>query len=154
MALQILVPRYRENPNEKVYSLYHGVSSDGRTVTALTKASADRNRLETVKTYGAPLPRGQGGQIATIILGGMETSLAEVRDILAAKQEKKFVPRRSGNEIADMCRFVLERRNEAILAARKSAYPAQRKKTVRLLLPVGYTMRQTSVPGLRLRVRA
>lgn len=153
MALIILTPKYRENPNGKVYSLYHGVSVTGRTVTALTMPSADRNRLETTRVYGKALPRGQGGQIATLILGGMETSLAEMRDIMAAKQEKRFVPRRGNGEIADMCRFLLERRNEAILMARKSR-PTQGKKPVRMLLPVGYRMEQTSIPGLRLRVRA
>lgn len=151
--IDILVPKYRDDPNAKVHSLYHGVSANGGTVTAVTKPSVDGKRLETTRVYGAPLPRGQGGQIGILILGGMETTLDEVRDILAAKREKKFVPRRSGSEIAEMCRMVQARRNEEIMRQRQHSTQAPKKK-VRLLLPVGYRMEQTSVPGLRVRVRS
>ncbi len=153
--MEILTTKYRRDPNAKVYSLYSGVSRHGGTVTTLVKPSADRNRLEATSVYGPPMPRGQGGQVAVLILGGMETTLAEVQDILEAKRQKKFVPRRGPGEIVQMCQFLQERRNEAIRYYRKNPSEAPRpKKTVRLLLPVGYKMAQTNEPGLRVRVRA
>ncbi len=156
--METLIPKYRYHPNEKVYSLFSGVSSGGRTVTAVVKASADRNRLEKTVTYGTGIPRGQGGRVAVLVLGGMETTLDEMQYILQSKQEKKFVPRRNGSDIAEMCRLLQARRNEQIEALRKylvgnpSEIP-QKKRTVRLHLPVGFRYVPTSEPGFRVLAR-
>lgn len=153
--MDFLVPKYRRDPNEKVYSLYNGVSSNGATVTTLVKPSADRNRLEATRVDGPPIPRGQGGRIAVLVLGGMETTLDEMQYILEARREKKFVPKRGPGEISQMCQLLQERRNEAIKHLRKNPSEAQRpKRKIRLFLPVGYRMAPTGEPGLRVRVRA
>lgn len=153
--MDFLVPKYRPDPNAKVFSLYSGVSASGGTVTTLVKPSADRNHLEATRTYGPMMPRGQGGQIAVLILGGMETTLAEVQDILEAKRQKKFVPRRGPGEISQMCQFLQERRNEAIKYFRRNPSEAPKpRRRVGLYLPTGYRMVPTSEPGLRMRVRS
>ncbi len=162
MAVELLLNRHKPNPNEKVHSLYHGVSAYGGTVTALTKVAADGNHLETTRVYGAPLARGQGGQIATLILGGLETSLDEMLDILETKKHKKFVPKRADSDIVKAIRKEIDRRNDAIRYFKKNPSEVSRdgfnrvpkKKKVVMYLPVGYRMKQTSVPGLQLRVRA
>lgn len=157
MAVEILVPKYRRNPNEKVYSIYSGVAPGNRTVTTVIKPSADRNHLEATREYGAGLPRGQGGRIAVLVLGGLETTLDEMQYIIEAKQQQKFKPKRKNREIADMCRLLLERRNERIEQARKffKANPSEkpRKRTVRLHLPVGYKYVPTAEPGLNILAR-
>lgn len=156
--MQILVPKYRQDPNAKVHSMYQGVATGGRTVTTLVKPSVDRNRLEATRVYGPGLVRGAGGRVAVLVLGGMETSLDEVQDILAMKWGQKFVPRRNNAEIVAMCRRAAERRNERIEAAR--AYfkrnPSELPKTkrrVRLHLPVGVRYVQTNEPGLKILAR-
>jgi hypothetical protein len=155
MLMDFLVPKYRRNPNEKVYSLYSGVSNTGGTVTTLVKPSEDRNHLEATRTYGPMMPRGQGGQVAVLILGGMETTLDEMEYILEAKRQKKFVPQRGPREISQMCQLLQERRNEAIKFFRRNPSEAPRpKKRIRLYLPVGYKMAPTREPGFRVRVRA
>ena len=151
--MDILVPKYRRNPNERVESLYFGVAQGNRTVTTLVKPSLDRNRLEASRAYGPMLPRGSGGQVAVLVLGGMETTLAEMEYILEAKRQKRFVPRRSNHEIADMCRLLTERRNDQIRYLRKNPSEAPKRRPVRLLLPRGYRFVRTSEPGLRVRVR-
>ena len=156
--MEILVPKFRPNPNEMVASIYSGVASGRRTVTSITKVSADRNHMETTRVYGPGLPRGQGGHIGVLVLGGMVTTLDEMQYIVAAKQEKKFVARRTPSDIAGMCRLVAERRNEQIEAARKRAIgnPSEmprKRRTVRLHLPVGVRYVGTSEPGLRVLAR-
>ncbi len=156
--MDILTNKFARNPNEMVASVYSGVASGGRTVTTITKASADRNHMETTKVYGPGIPRGQGGHIGVLVLGGMVTTLDEMEYIVAAKKEKRFVPRRNPSDIAGMCRLIAERRNEQIEAARKQAThnPSempQKRRTVRLHLPVGVRYVGTDVPGLRVLAR-
>ena len=152
--MEIYAPKYRRNPNEKVESLYVGVASGGRIVTTVVKPSLDRNRMEATRTYGPGLPRGEGGRIAVLVLAGMETTLDEVEYLVAAKQNKKFVPRRGPGEIAAMGRLLLERRNEEILARRKylKVNPSEApkpKRRARLYLPVGLRYVGTNEPGVR-----
>ena len=154
-VMEFFVPKYRRNPNEKVESLYYGVAPGGQVVTSLVKPSQDRKRMEATKTYEPGIPRGQGGNIATLIIGGMETTLDEMEDILAIKKqqekEKGFVPRRSNKEIADLCHILLEQRNDRVRYLRKNPSEAPKPKpTVRLHLPVGCRMVDTPVPGLRI----
>lgn len=153
--MEFFVPKYRRNPNEMVSSLYYGVAPGGTVVTRLVKKSPTADKTEVTRTYEPGIPRGQGGNIATLIIGGMETTLDEMEDILAIKKqkekEKAFVPRRSNKEIADLCHILLERRNDAIRHFRKnpSEGPTPKPK-VRLHLPVGYRMATTPEPGLRI----
>ncbi len=154
--MQVLVPKYRRNPNEKIEALYSGVTHGNRTVTTVVKPSLDRSRLEKTRVYGPALPRGQSGLAAVLVLGGMETTLDEMEYILEARRAKKFVPKRGMSEIAEMCRLVTERRNEAIMEARKRApkvTPPAPRRTVRLYLPSGYKWARTAEPGLRVAVR-
>lgn len=147
--MDFLVPKYRRNPNEKIHSLYQGVANGNRTVTTLVKPGLERNNLEATRTFGPGLEPGQGGQVAVLILGGLETTLDEMEYILEARREKKFVPRRSGKEIAEMCYLLLERRNDLIRHRQKNPSEKPKKRRVRLHLPVGYRMVPTAVPGLR-----
>lgn len=147
-------PKYRRDPNERIVSLYAGVASGHRTVTRILRPSEDKNRLVIDKVYGPGLPRGQGGRIAVLVIGGMETTLDEMEDILEAKRQKKFVPRRGPGEIADMCRYLIERRNDRIKYLRKNPSEAPKKRrTVRLHLPVGYRYSKTSERGLKILAR-
>ena len=153
--MEILIPKYRRNPNEKIESIYSGVAPGNRTVTTVVRPSFDRNRLEATRVYGPGLPRGVGGRIAVLVLGGMETTLDEMEYILQARQEEKFMPRRGPGEIADMCRLLSERRNEQIRQMRKNQNLIRmpRRKPVRLHLPVGYRYVGTSEPGLKVLAR-
>ena len=156
--MDILTSNFKRDGNAKVQSLYAGVALGGRTVTTIVKPSADGNRMEATKVYGPGLAPGQGGRIAVLVLGGMETTLDEMEYIIAAKREQKFVPRRTGGEIAEMCRLLQMRRNEQIEAQRKhlAGNPSEapkKKRTVRLHLPVGYRMAKTGVEGLRILAR-
>lgn len=146
-------PKYRRDPNAKVESLYYGVTSGNHTVTTLIKKAPDRDRMEATRTYGPMLARGEGGQIAVLILGGMETTLDEMEYILEAKRQKKFVPRRDGKEIAAMCFELLNRRNDMVRHYQKNPSERPKKKTVRLHLPVGYRYMPTKEPGLRVLAR-
>ena len=150
--MQILLQNHKDSPNQMVHSVYSGVSRYGGTVTSITKPSADRQRMETTSIYGPALPRGQGGMIGVLVLGGMETTLAEVRDIIAARQAKKFVPKRNQSEITQMCRLVADRRNELIMEARKRVGPKPKRKVV-LHLPVGFRYVNTREPGLKVLAR-
>jgi hypothetical protein len=155
--VEIVTTNYRRNPNEKVESLYVGVASGHRTVTAIVKPSLDRNRMEATKVYGPGIPRGVGGRIGVLVLGGMETTLDEMEYLVAAKQAKKFVPKRGEGEIVAMGRVLLERRNEEIEARRKylKANPSEmpKKRTARLYLPAGFRYMATSEPGLKILAR-
>ena len=151
--MEILIPKFRRNGNEKVLSLYQGVAPGGRTVTTLVRPSLDRNRMEATRVYSSGLPRGAGGRIAVLVLGGMETTLDEMEYILEAKRQKKFVPRRGPGDIVAMCRLVAERRNEEIMRQRRNPTNMPKKRRVRLHLPVGVKYVGTSEPGLRVLAR-
>ena len=147
--MDFLIPKYRRDPNEKVHSLYSGVAHGNRTVTTLIKKSRTEDKMEATRTWGEPeLGRGESGRAMVLVIGGMETSLDEVEYILQAKQEKKFVPKRSPGDIVRMCEFVADRRNELIKHLRKNPSEAPKKRTVRMYLPVGYRYVPTSEPGL------
>jgi len=150
--MRYFAPKYRYDPNEKVDSLYYGVSPGGQTVTKVVKRSRTNDGLEATRTYAPGIPRGEGGNIATLIIGGMETTLAEMEDILEAKKEKKWVPRRSNSDIVEMCRYLIEQRNDAIRYFRKNPSEAPPKKKITLHLPVGCRMVDAPVPGLRVRI--
>lgn len=146
-------PKYRRDPNEMVHSLYYGVGAGATTLTRTVKKSRDGDHMEDTRIYGPGLARGEGGQIGILILGGMETTLDEMEYLLEAKKQKKFVPRKDGKEIADMCRLLMERRNERIKYFRKNPSEIPKKKTVRLHLPVGVRYVNTSEPGLKILAR-
>lgn len=146
-------PKHRRNPNEKVDTLYFGVASGNRTVTRLVKKSRVADSMEATQSYGPGLQRGVGGQIACLILGGMETSLDEIEYILEAQKEKRFVPERKSGEIAAMCQVLAERRNERFKHFRENPSEVPKKRSVRLHLPVGYRMQQTSEPGFKILAR-
>lgn len=157
--MDILTNRFKRNPNEKIHSLYHGVTSGGLTVTTIVRPSVDKQRMEATKVYGPGMKRGQGGHVAVLVIGGMETTLDEMEYILQAKRAKGFTPRRKSGEIADMCRLLIERRNEQIEAARKlvagnPSMAPKKKRTVRLHLPVGFRYVQSKEPGLKVLMRA
>lgn len=110
--------------------------------------------METTRIYGAGLPRGQGGLIGVLVLGGMETSLDEMEYIAEARREKKFVPQRDPSDIVNMTRLVLERRNDLIRHFRKNPSEAPKLKPRRgLYLPRGYRLVPTKEPGLKIVAR-
>jgi len=151
--MELLIPKYRRNPNEKVESAYWGVANGMRTVSAVVKPSHDRNRLEATGEYGKGLPRGEGGRIGILVLGGMETTLDEVEYILESKRHKQFKAQRKSYEVAQMCRVLAEQRSERIEAARKmlQANPSLAKAMPRkqLYLPTGYRYVATQEPGMK-----
>ena len=152
--MQVLVPKFRRDPNEMVSAIYSGVASGNRTVTTIRKRHPLEDRMESVRVFGPALPRGQGGRVAVLVLGGMETTLDEMEYIVAAKQAQKFVPQRGASEISQMCRLLADRRNEQIMDARKRAPAAPRpKRRVRLHLPVGFRYVGAGVPGLKVLAR-
>ena len=156
--MDYLVPKYRRNPNAKIQALYQGVADGHTTVTRVVKPSLDGNRMEATSEYGPGLPRGQGGRIGVLVLGGMETTLDEMEYLLESRRQKPFVPQRTGGEVARMCRSLMERRNEQIehwrkYVARNPSEAPKPKKTVRLHLPVGYRYVGTSEPGLKVLAR-
>jgi len=152
--MDFFIPNHRRDGNAKVDSLYVGVSPGGQTVTALRKPSADGKRMETTRTYSPGLARGEGGQIATLVLGGMETTLDEMEFIAESKKQKKFIPRRDRTDIVKMCRMILERRNQAIRDNKGLATKAaSAKPKVTLHLPVGYRYVGTKEPGLKVLAR-
>ena len=155
--MDILIQKYKRDPNGKVDSVYSGIASGGRTVTTVRRPSADQNQMETTRVYGPPLPRGEGGRVGVLVLGGMETSLDEMEYILEAKRQKPFVPRRTNGEVADMCRDILIRRNELIEELRKTLLtrmaPKPPKRTVKIHLPVGCRYMPTREAGLKVLVR-
>lgn len=153
-------PKHRRDPNALVDSLYIGVAPGGRTVTSIKKHAVDGDRMETTRTYGPGLPRGQSGNVGHLILGGMATTLAEMEDLAAAKMErnKEFQPINSPSEIVKRCRELIALRNEQIEDARKrrglsiTATPPA-KKAPALYLPVGCSMVPTREPGLHVLAR-
>lgn len=151
--MEHFTPKYRRDPNAKVQSLYSGVASGGRTVTKLVKVGRDGNHMEAVREYGPGLARGQGGMVAVLVIGGMETTLDEMEYLVEARKQKPFVPRRSKGEIVQMCHLLQQRRNDLIQHYQKNPSEAPKKKTVRLHLPVGMRYVGTSVPGLKVLAR-
>lgn len=153
--MEILVPKYRRDPNAMVHSAYVGVAHGNHTVTTIKSFNKNTETMETTRVYGAnPIARGQSGHIATLILGGMVTTLDEISDMVLAIKEKKFVRQRSSSEIATMCHMLQERRNEKIKYWRKnpSEVPKVKPKRPGLFLPRGYRMVKTSEPGFRIAV--
>ena len=148
--MEFFAPKYRDDPNEKVAYLYHGIAPGGRVITKIVKADPEKKHLVSESSFGPGIPRGQGGNIGTLIIGGMETTLAEMRDIMAAKQEKKWVPRRSDSDVVDMCRYLLEKRNDLIRHYRKNPSEAPKVPKPVLYLPVGCRMVDTVEPGLKI----
>lgn len=144
-------PKYRKDPNAMVQSLYRGVSRSGQIETRIVKPDADGNHLEVTRTYESGLPRGQGGIIGNLILGGMVTTQAEMEDILAEKQEKKWVPKNTNSQIVKNIRELQAARNDRIEHLRKhpSEAPAVKKKNV-LFLPVGVKWANTQIPGFQI----
>ena len=153
--VEILGNRFRRDPNAMVHSAYVGVAHGARTVTKVVAVNKDADRMETTRSYGAGIPRGQGGRIATLILGGMETTLDEIEYMLEGIKEKKFVPQRTPGDISKMCQMVAERRNDQIKHWRKnpSEVPKAKPKRPGLYLPKGYRMVQTPIPGFRVAAR-
>ena len=148
--MELLTHKYRRNPNAMVTTAYVGVASGNRTVTRVTAVNKDADRLESSRVYGAGIPRGQGGRVATLILGGMETTLDEIEYMLEGIKEKKFVPQRKPGDIVAMCRMVAERRNERIKYLRKNPSEAPKRKPGPVLhLPVGFRMVDAGLPGAR-----
>ena len=157
MPIEVLFPKYKRDPNAKIEALYSGVANGWRTVTTVVQPSQDKNSLEASRSYGPGMPRGQGGRVAVLVLGGMETTLDEMEYILEERQQTPFVPRYTGGEIAAMCRQLQERRNEQREAAMKhlQANPSEapRKRKVVVYLPVGCRFVPTSEPGLEVLMR-
>lgn len=155
--MEFLVPKYRRDPNEKIESIYAGVAHGNQTVVRVVKPSLDRNRMEATSAYGPGLARGQGGLVAVLVLGGMETTLDEMEYIVANKQAKEFKPRRKEGEIASMCRLLLARRLEQYEARRKylkgNPSEAPKRKRVRFYLPTGYRFVNTPEPGFQVVAR-
>ena len=153
--MEILTHNFRRDPNAMVHSAYVGVAPGMTTVTRVTALNKDADLFDTTKEYGEGIPRGQGGRIATLILGGVVTTLDEIEYIVQGIKEKKFVPLRKPGEISLMCQAVAERRNEQIKYWRKNPSEAPKAKPRRrgLYLPKGYRMVQTSEPGFRVAVR-
>ena len=153
--MDFLIPKYRRDGNAKVSTAYVGIVPGGRTVTRVTSVNKNTDRFESTRAYGAGMPRGQGGRVGTFILGGMETTLDEIEDMVEGIKEKKFVPQRGSAEIAQMCRHLIEKRNETIKYLRKNPSEAPKKRPAgpQFYLPVGYRMAETPVPGLRVAVK-
>ena len=153
--MEILTNKYKRDGNAMVSTAYVGVAPGGGTVTRVTSVNKNTDSFESTRAYGAGMPRGASGRVGTFILGGMETTLVEIEDMLVGIKEKKFVPQRGSAEIAQMCRHLIERRNDRIKYLRKnpSEAPKPKRKGPTLLLPVGYRMVDTPVPGLRVAVK-
>ena len=153
--MELLTNKYRRNPNAMIHSAYLGVGDGHTTVTRITAVNRDADRMETTRAYGVGIPRGQGGRIATLVLGGMETTLDEIEYILQGVKEKKFVPKRTNGDIVTMCRMLAERRNAQVKYLRKNPSEAPKRKLARrrLYLPVGYRMADTSEPGFKIAMK-
>ena len=150
--MEILVPKYRRDPNAMVHSAYVGLAPGNRSVTTINKWNKNTERMETDRVYGQnTLPRGASGQVGTFILGGFVTTLDEVEYLAQAAREKKFVQQRSSKEIANMCRMLIERRNERIKYLRRNPSEApKRPRGPAFYLPRGVRMVNTAEPGLRI----
>ena len=148
-------PKFRPDPNEKVLSLYRGIAPGGGTVTSLVRRSRTEDRMDKTSVRGPrELERGESGLAGVLVIGGMETTLAEVQYILEERRQRPFVQQRSCGEIAEMCAILRERRNRTIRYYRKNPSEAPKpKKKVRLYLPVGIRYMPTSEPGLKVLAR-
>lgn len=147
-------PRFRRDPNEKVDSIYIGVASGNRTITSIRKRSRTADAMETsLLEEGPMMPRAQGGQIGTLILGGMETSLDEMEELLQATREERFVPERTPGDIVRMCEYLADWRNERIKHLRRNPSERLRQRRPGLYLPLGYRLAPTNEPGMRITVR-
>ena len=154
--MEHFTPHFRRDPNAKVDSVYYGVAPGARLVTSVIKKHPVEDRMETTRAYGPGMPRGQGGQVGVFILGGMETTLDEMEYLLQRQKEKMaapFVPQRSGKEIADMCRVLMERRNDRVKYFKVNPSEKPKKRPVRLHLPVGVRWMPTPVPGFQIAAR-
>ena len=148
--METFTPKFRRDGNQKIHSIYYGVANGHQVAKVVMAPSWDHSRMDRTITREQGLPRGASGEAAVIILGGMETTLDEMEYILEAHRQKKFVQRRDGREIAQMCQALMERRNDAIRYYRRNPSEApKKKKTVRLHLPVGYRYVDTAVPGFK-----
>lgn len=144
--VEILTQKFKRNGNAMVHSAYVGVAPGHSTVTRITAVNKDADRMETTRAYGTGLPRGAGGRVATLVLGGMETTLDEIEYMLEGIREKKFVPQRKPGEISQMCRMLAERRNERIKYLRKNPSEAPKRIGQLLYLPRRVRVMPTHVP--------
>ncbi len=133
-----------------IHSVYQGPGPGGSTVTRVVKKSPDGDYLEATQSFETGLERGQGGLAAVLVLGGRVTTLDEMQYILEVRRNKTWIPKRTNNEVAEMCQHLGERHNEAVMEARKRNPNPPKKKPVTLYLPVGYRMAETSEPGLKI----
>lgn len=148
--MDFFFPKFKRDPNEKIESLYYGVAHGHQVVTTIVKPSVDRNRMETTRMAAEPgMARGEGGRIATLILGGMETTLDEMEYILEEAKQKRFEFKRTRQDIVKMAHVLLERRNDAIKYYRKNPSEAPKPRPKQLFLPVGCRLVDTNEPGLR-----
>ncbi len=152
--MEFFTPKYRRDPNAPVHSAYIGLTQGRKVVTRIVKRNPD-GKMETTIIEEPHLQPGEGGFVAHIILGGMETSLAEIEYLIEANREKKFVPRKSNKQVADMCRLLLEKRNEQIKYLRKNPSELSNlpKRKPILHLPVGFHYKDTPEPGLKILAR-
>ncbi len=154
--MEHFTPKYRRDPNAKVESLYYGVAPGGQRVTKMVKPGLDNNALEATRNYETGHPRGEGGHIGHLILGGMETTLDEMEYLMEAHKHREYdTQRRSKGEIVDMCYDLINYRNDRLKYFQKnpSEMPLPPKDTVRLHLPVGMHWAGTSEPGLQIAAR-
>lgn len=150
--MEVLIPKYRRDPNAMVHSAYVGVVPGQRTVTRITSLNKNTGQMETTRTYGPGIMRGQSGKIATLILGGMATTLDEIEYLIQGIREKKFVRQKSGSEISKMCQALAERRNERVKYLRRNPSEVSNlppKRRPGLFLPRGYHMAKTPIAGFR-----
>ena len=151
--MEFFVPKYRRDPNAMVHSVYSGVTSGG-TVSTLVKKHPTEDRLETTRSMGPMLPRGVGGRVGVLILGGMVTTLDEMEYLIEGAKQKKWTPKKTSGEISLMCQALAERRNDAIKHYRKNPSEAPNpKRKVRFYLPAGVRMVPTNEPGLSIAMR-
>jgi hypothetical protein len=154
--METFTPKYRRDPNAKVESLYFGVSNGGQAMTSMVTRAVNSDGMEATRSYEpTTLQRGESGQAGIFIIGGMETTLDEMEYLMEIQKARQFVPRKTGGEIANMCRDLMERRNDTIRYYRKnpSEVPKlQPKKTARLYLPAGMRWANTNEPGLKIAV--
>ena len=148
-------PKYRRDPNAPVHSAYVGLTHGRKMVTKITKPDPN-GRMVTEVIEDSHLQPGEGGFVGHLIIGGMKVSLDEMEYLIEAKKEKKFVPRKSNKEVADMCRLLVERRNDQIKYLRKNPSEMRNlppKKKPVLHLPVGWHYENTAEPGFKVLAR-
>lgn len=157
--MEFLAPKYRRDPNEMIDTIYHGVVPGGRTVTAIRRVSEDRNHMVTDKQYGPGIPAQQGGRVGVFIMGGLETTLDEMTDLLNERRNEPMQVQKQPWEVAKMCHDLMAKRNQIIedqrkLQARNPSMRPRRLPTRPVLhLPSGFRMKETSEPGLKVLAR-